>query len=84
MKLICISDKKYPHLTSESDAPEFFHMTWKHLTVGKEYESINYDDYDDEHQVLIHGLLQYYPAGNFITQAQIREEKINKILNEEI
>ena len=84
MKLICISDKKYPHLTSESDAPEFFHDIWKHLTIGKEYESINYDYYDDAYQVLIHDLPQYYPAGNFITQAQIRELKINKILNEEI
>lgn len=84
MKLTCISNKKYPHLIKESDAPTFFNMTWKHLTIGKEYKSINYDDYDDEYQVLIHGLPQYYPAGNFITQAKIREEKLNKILNEEI
>lgn len=93
MKLICISEKTYPHLTNESH--KLFNKTWRYLTIGKEYESISHhflpNIIDGEYLSVEHleiiddsNTMGYYPLSNFITQSQIREEKFNKILNENI
>lgn len=82
MKLICISDKAYPHL---NNSDELFNKILRYLTIGNEYESLNYHNWYDEYLIIDDdGSTGYYPSDNFITQSQIREEKLNKILNENI